>query len=154
MKEMCHMGLEVTCPLSGREGARGMRLFWSVCSGHHFKLMSFAWSYSLLTCIYGVKWNPQSLYFWMSKSLDFFEICELILAFTHLVIFGVLLWWWIWYIIMVTILFQFCEFWSIILVTILVEIDDFLVYYYGENFCEVWWFFGLKIFNMFHSWNS
>jgi hypothetical protein len=27
MKEMCHMGLEVTCPLLGREGARGIRLF-------------------------------------------------------------------------------------------------------------------------------
>jgi hypothetical protein len=29
-----------------------------------------------------------------------------------------------------------------------------IMYYYDDNFGEVWWFFGLKFFNIFYSSNS
>jgi hypothetical protein len=47
---------------------------------------------------------------------------------------------------------QFDEFWC----TIMVNTEDwwFWLYYYDDNFGEVWWFFGLKFFNIFYSSNS
>jgi hypothetical protein len=118
-----------------REGGRGIRLFWSwfphgVCSSTTLKPYSLPKVIVFYLICMGQR-GIHSIYFEV-QIFGIFWVCELILGLTNLVI---------------------------------------LVYYFGDNlmkvvkfgaiwwilehyFCEVWWFFGLNIFNIFHYPNS